>query len=242
MIALLDIGNSRVKYCLLHDGERTSQCAVMNNVVSNNFLTENFADVDKIIVSNVGYKKLTDTISAWCDANKVVYQQIFSELKKNTVTSGYENPNQLGIDRWLALVGAAHLYPNKNLLIIDAGTATTIDFLTAAGQHQGGWILAGIKMLVSSVLTETNQVTANRVEKESLAFGINTSENVHNAAWAATVGAINLAVSKIQKQGVVLNKIIITGGNGHILASVIPQKTTVLAELVFDGLEAYSED
>lgn len=241
MLALLDIGNSRVKYCLLQDGERSPQHAVLNKMISNNFLTENFANVDKIIVSSVGHKKLTDTISAWCDANKVAYQQIFSELKKNTVTSGYENPNQLGVDRWLALVGAANLYPNKNLLIIDAGTATTIDFLTATGQHQGGWILAGIKMLISSVLADTNQVTANLVEKESLDFGINTSENVHNAAWAATVGAINLAISKIQKQGFVLNKIIITGGNGHLLASVIPQKTTVLTELVFDGLEAYSE-
>ena len=205
--------------------ERSPQQAILNQSISNSFLHENFSDAVKIVVASVSNKAVTDQINAWCLSNNIIYQQIYSEIKKNKINSGYKDPNQLGVDRWLALIGAANLYPNKNLLIIDAGTATTVDFLMASGQHQGGWILAGVKMLISSVLSETTQVQANLVEKESLAFGLNTSENVHNAAWAATVGAIHLAISQIKNQGLILDEVIITGGNGNSLAQLITHKS-----------------
>ena len=60
----------------------------------------------------------------------------------------------LGVDRWLAILAAAFkLYPQKNVLIIDAGTATTVDLLAKSGVHQGGWILPGITIpCLNSVL------------------------------------------------------------------------------------------
>jgi len=239
MNVLIDIGNTRTKYCIVNKGKRNVQQAVLNKYLSNHFLSENFSGATKIIVANVSHDKLTDEINAWCRINGVAYQQVVSEIKKNKVVTGYKIPSQLGVDRWLTLVGAAELFPNKNVLIIDAGTATTVDFLTASGQHQGGWILAGIKTLISSVLAETTQVKANIIEKESLAFGINTSENVHNAAWAATAGAVNLAISQVQEQNFTLDEVIITGGNGDILSSFVSHQNTVIEELVFSGLQAY---
>lgn len=239
MIILIDIGNTRAKYCIVTEGKRSTQQAILNQNLSHHFLCENFSDATKIIVASVNHDRLADEISAWCQINKIVYQQVVSEAKKNNVITAYQNPNQLGIDRWLALIGAAEHFPNKNILIIDAGTATTIDFLAATGQHHGGWILAGINTLISSVLANTVQVQANNNEKESLAFGTNTSENVHNAAWAATVGSINLAISQVQQQGIILDEVIFTGGNGNLLSSLISYRSTVIDELVFTGLQAY---
>lgn len=241
MLILLDIGNTRTKFCFIDKGIRSAQQAILNDLISNTFLNDNFRGATKLLVASVSNKEVTDKIDVWCRNNNVIYQQIYSEIKKGKVNSGYKDPNQLGVDRWLALLGGAKRYPNKNILIIDAGTATTIDFLKASGQHQGGWILAGIKVLISSVLSETTQVKANQVEKESLVFGLNTSENVHNAAWAATVGAIQLAISNIEKQGDILDEVIITGGNGISLARLMAHKTTIITELVFDGLETYIE-
>ena len=241
MIALFDIGNTRTKYCMFDKGKRSTQQATLNRTISDTFLDVNFVGVSKIIIASVSNAAVTSEINTWCQKNNVVFKQVFSELKKNCVVSGYKDPKQLGVDRWLGLIGAANLYPKKNVLIIDAGTATTIDFLLASGQHQGGWILAGIKTLIASVLAETTQVQANLRETESVAFGLNTSENVHNAAWAATVGAIHLAITEIQKQGLVLGNVIITGGNGNLLASLMTHEYTVIEELVFNGLEAYIE-
>ena len=239
MIILVDIGNTRTKYSFVINGKRNSQQAVLNKCLTNDFLSENFIDASRIIVASVNHAELANEINRWCQINKVPYQQVVSEVNKNNVISGYQSPSQLGVDRWLALIGAAELYPNKSILIIDAGTATTIDFLAAIGQHQGGWILAGIDTLISSVLADTVQVQANEKEKESLSFGINTSENVHNAAWAATVGSINLAIVQVEQQGIILDEIIFTGGNGRLLSSLISHQSTIIEELVFSGLQAY---
>jgi len=239
MIILIDIGNTRTKYSIVSDNKRTPMTAISNELFTNDFFNKQFNNAFKMIVASVNHNKLTDELSAWCKINKVTYQRVISEVKKNNVLTGYQQPKKLGVDRWLALVGAAELLPNKNILIIDAGTATTIDLLAANGQHQGGWILAGITTLITSVLAETAQVQANDNEKESIAFGLDTSANVHNAAWAATAGTINLAISQAQQQGIPLDEVILTGGNGTLLSTLISQQSRVIDDLVLRGLQAY---
>jgi len=241
MIILIDIGNTRTKYCTVEHGERSQPQAISNESISDDFLTERFTGATKFFVASVSHNQLTDDIDHWCQHNKIVYQRVISEAKKNKITTAYQQPTQLGIDRWLALIGAAESLPNRNILIIDAGTATTFDLLAASGQHQGGWILAGINMLVTSVLANTTQVHANDKEKEQVTFGTNTSENVHNAAWAATVGAVNMAISQSEQQGIRIDDIILTGGNSHLLSSLISQKNLVIEDLVFIGLQTYHE-
>jgi len=253
MIVLVDIGNTRTKYCLVNEGKRSVPQAILNDqlltellgtsLLTVNLLGINFSKATKILVASVSCNQLTDEINTWCKKNNVAFQQVVSEAQKNEVKTGYKQPAQLGVDRWLALIGAAALFPQHNSLIIDAGTATTVDLLAANGQHQGGWILGGINTLITSVLTQTSQVQANNSEKESLAFGGNSSENVHNAAWAATVGTVNLAVFQAQQQGFEVEQIIFTGGNGTLLSSFITpyitQEKTVIDDLVFVGLQAY---
>lgn len=239
MIVLIDIGNTRTKYCIVNEDESSTVKAIANELLSNELYTKHFAKVSKVLVASVSHNKLTDGLDAWCQINNITYQRVVSETRKNQVITAYQQPSQLGIDRWLALIGAAGTCPDKNILIIDAGTATTIDLLASNGQHQGGWILAGINTLVSSVLAQTTQVHANDKEKKSLAFGINTSENVHNAAWAATIGSIHLAISQAQQQGFTLDEIIFTGGNGALLSSMLSHPSRVIDALVLKGLQAY---
>jgi type III pantothenate kinase len=111
--------------------------------------------------------------------------------------------------------------------------------LAASGVHQGGWILAGIETLFSCVLDNTSQVQADLAKTASVSFGASSSENVNNATWAATIGAINLAVSQSDQQGVVIDEILLTGGNGRTLASLLSRRCTVIKDLVFIGLQAY---
>tara|TARA_R110002050_G_scaffold75571_1_gene161898 strand:- start:114 stop:836 length:723 start_codon:yes stop_codon:yes gene_type:complete len=239
MILLIDIGNTRAKYCLVSEGRRNTPKAVLTKKLTQQFLSDNFNEVSRLLVASVSHNEVTERISDWCILNKILYEQIISEKKKDNIISGYDFPRQLGVDRWLTLIGAAELFPNRNILIIDAGTATTVDFLLATGQHKGGWILAGIDTLVSSVLSQTAQVKANSINSGCTEFGLNTSNNVNNAAWAATVGMINLAISQIEKQGISVDEIIFTGGNGHLLSSFFSHQSSVIEELVFSGLQAY---
>jgi type III pantothenate kinase len=240
MILLFDIGNTRAKYCTMDEGKISCPEAIINQQLTSHYLSECFAGITSVIIASVSNEDITHVIRAWCKSNNIRYRRVLSEKKKNNVTSGYKEPKQLGIDRWLALIGAAEIYPNKNVLIIDAGTATTIDFITNEGRHQGGWILAGIKTLISSVLAETTKVEANSMEEESVKFGITSSENVHNAAWASTIGAVHIAISQVKILGYELEEIIITGGNGKVLSSLLSQHNRVIEDLVFRGLQAYT--
>lgn len=241
MIVLFDIGNTRTKFCIVKDDVREHSIAISNEKLSGNYLTEAFGGARKVLVASVGHNELADDINQWCQRHNVIYQQVVSEAKKNGIVSAYEDYTKLGIDRWLAIIGASYTFPQKNVLIIDSGTATTFDLLTSDGKHQGGWILAGVDMLITSVLANTTQVHANDNEQECTSFGKNTSENVHNAAWAATVGSVNMAIEESTELGINIDEIIVTGGNRKKLSSLIHNKASVIEDLVFIGLQTYIE-
>ena len=242
MTVLIDIGNSRTKYCYVNKTSSVlfTQVTVVNNELFNEALfVKRFINEDNVIVANVAQDLLTTKLAQWCHRQKLEYTEVKSEQRRGGVTSAYEQPQQLGVDRWLTLLAAAQLYPNKSVLIIDAGTATTIDLLTASGQHLGGWILAGISTLFTSVLNGTAKVQAKPDDETSIAFGTNTTSNVSNACWAATVGLINQAISQAELEVDQLDEIIITGGNAKALQKLTSVQMTLIDELIFYGLNSY---
>lgn len=242
MITFIDIGNSRTKLCCKKNFNSTlfSEIKTVNNERFNEaYYQEHLKDTKKIIVANVASNTITKQLSLWCDNNKIIYKEVYSEKVKGDVVSAYDQPEHLGVDRWLTLVATSQLYPNKNVLIIDAGTATTIDLLAKSGQHLGGWILAGLSTLFTSVLKETVKVKAKVVDQKSLSFGTNTTSNVNNACWAATIGFINQAIVQAENEITHLDEIIITGGNGKALQVLVNREITLIDELVFYGLNSY---
>jgi len=240
MTLLIDIGNSRTKYIFSTCIEK-EKCKVINNrQLTVNWLEENFYSVKKIILANVSKSSLTNVIEQWAEQKNIALQVIVSEQKRFGITSFYQQPKQLGIDRWLAILAVANLYAEKNALIIDAGTATTIDLLSSQGQHLGGWILPGINLMFDSLLTQTSRIDAQREIVASLEFGANTSENVNSACWAATIGAIELAINQATKQLNNLDVIIITGGNAENIKALLSTKVLIEDNLIFHGLQRYN--
>ena len=253
MIILIDIGNSRSKYVSLIEGELSATSQLDNKDFIPAYFAKSFNQASKIVVANVANSTLTAELEIWCKTVNIGFSQVHSEQQKNTLISAYQKPTQLGIDRWLALLAATHLYPQKNVLIIDAGTATTVDLVASNGQHQGGWILAGIKALFNSILSHSTLVHAQSKALPSLAFGSNTTDNVNNACWAATLGMINQAITQAQQQGKI-DQIVLTGGNGLALAEILitdiaaGKENTISVEsiefidnLIFYGLQEYCE-
>ncbi|HCM46981.1 MAG TPA: pantothenate kinase [Colwellia sp.] len=249
MILLIDIGNSRTKYVLLIDGKLLATTQLNNKDFTAAYFEENFCRVCRVIVANVAKSALTNELEHWCATHKISFKQVYSEQQKKALTSAYQEPTTLGIDRWLALLGTIRLYPKENILIIDAGTATTVDFLAKNGQHQGGWILAGVNALFNSILSHSTLVRAESKTVANLAFGTNTSDNVNNACWAATLGMVEQAIEQAQQLGNV-DRIILTGGNGKTLTKLLveqkpPKMLSVnsiqfIDNLIFLGLQEYA--
>ncbi len=234
----------------MFDDKLSATTQLTNVDFSVEYFVQHFSQARKIVVANVANSALTANLSAWCSTKNIRFTQVHSEQQKNTLISAYQEPTTLGIDRWLALLAATRLYPQKSVLIIDAGTATTVDFVNCDGQHQGGWILAGIQALFNGILAHSTLVFAKTKEQPSLAFGRNTTDNVNNACWAATLGMIKQAISQARQLGKI-DHIIYTGGNGQALAdlllaeksehSEILLNSKVIENLIFHGLQEYCE-
>ena len=144
------------------------------------------------------------------------------------------------MDRWLAMVASLQLYHQQNILVIDAGTATTIDLVNSHGQHIGGWIMPGIKTLFESLQLTTQKVNATAIDESpmQLVFGTNTSACVQYGNWAMTIGAINEAINQA-KTLLPLKQLIFTGGNGKQLNDYFSQKLTGSCSLNHQQQEKY---
>lgn len=242
MIVLVDIGNTRLKYSF-YDQNKNIEVLWLDNVhLSMNWMNEHWSNVKQVIIANVGQAILSDAILSWSNQNNIDCVIVHSEKHRKSLMSGYVIPEQLGVDRWLALIGALKIQPNSNVLIVDAGTATTVDLLSESGQHHGGWILPGIDTMFNSVISQTSNVNAIQQGTLNLKFGINSSENLNNACWAATLGLISEAIKVANQMNMEINQIILTGGNAKSLGNLLTFDHIVVPDLVFYGLTDYIKD
>ena len=242
MRLLIDIGNTRSKFSICDDGMLSPTSFIETSNITITWLLKTFKTFDKCIVSNVNHPQLNETIEKWCRLQGIDYVKLESEKARFGLLSGYRNFKQLGIDRWLAMLGALTLHPNQANLVIDSGTATTIDLVLPQGQHVGGWILPGIHTLTSSVVKRTENVVADSKYINNISFSDNTCDAVNKASWAATVGfiqeSLSLANSEYLAEGEHVN-IILTGGNAKHLMTLLTIKAELVEELIFLGMQRY---
>ena len=162
--------------------------------------------------------------------------QVITQPESKGVLCGYAEFQNLGVDRWVAVLGAHRKY-QTNILVIDCGTATTIDYVTASGQHEGGWILPGITTMRESLLQNTDRIFDEVIQPEA-EFGKNTPNALRNGCAMATVGAIHQAIQHIPDG----SKIIFTGGDGALMQSLCQFESDLMMDLVFEGLSLFVQN
>jgi type III pantothenate kinase len=239
MKALIDIGNTQAKVCLAEDG----QLSAVQYFPYQDFLQWLKFDevmVEEVIFANVAGEQFDTAIKMWALKKGINFTQVYTEAELFGVSNGYHKPEQLGIDRWLAILAANSLYPQQNLIIVDSGTATTVDILTKDGQHCGGWIVPGFELMHQGLLANTTKVFADVNEEAGMSFGLDTSANVNHGCWAASTGVVMQAINQCQKLGLDDLKIIVTGGYGSALVKLLDTECQLIPELIFYGLVRYS--
>ncbi len=241
MRLLIDVGNTQVKYVTQRMGttKPLSEIVYINYQLFIGQLNKGvFSTVTEVILANVHGSEIHDAIEEWTRQNSIAFIQVHSEAKAFGIHSSYQQPERLGVDRWLAMIGAKQLYPNKNLLIIDAGTATTVDVLDAQGQHCGGWIMPGVQTMFNSLLSGTKKIIASPNVSASLLFGKDSSNCLNNGSWAMTIGAIKEAILQANSS-LALDKVLITGGNGKQIIDLLAANCQLEPKLVFHGLSCF---
>lgn len=153
------------------------------------------------------------------------------------VRNGYDEPERLGMDRWLAVLGAYQL-TRQACLVIDLGTAVTLDLVTAQGEHLGGFITPGLPMLRAQLVQQTRRVRYSVQEAsealESFLPGRNTGQAVERGCLLMLRAYIEHQIQEAAQQLGPEFSILATGGDVGIIADLA--KVTCVPDLVFKGL------
>lgn len=228
MYLLLDIGNTRCKAALY----TKSTLTLISDLDG---LINNYSAIKKVIVSCVGSDAQLKQIKKQLYFLDMPWLQVQSEKKAFGLLNSYSEPEKLGVDRWLAMLAAKQQFDNQDLLIIDAGTAVTIDWLDQQGNHQGGWILPSITLQQQAVVSNTAKVVKANDSNAKLLPANTTINALQNGCLAAVVGAIHMAWRTKP-----VHKIILTGGDSNLLTEHLAQLPLVIEPLlVFKGLSRY---
>ncbi|WOH36909.1 type III pantothenate kinase [Thalassotalea fonticola] len=237
MNLLIDVGNTRVKYALVEN----NQLSNINHCSTFDFLKllSSFNHISSIIIASVSNQLFSQEIHTWADSEDIYIKALSTEAESFGIKNSYKNYNTMGVDRWLAVIGAELLYPNENILIVDAGTAITFDLLDKYKQHQGGWIIPGVDLMMQALCKNTDNVFAQPGEIEVLAFGKNTSDNVNLGCWSTATAAVHGAVAMTKNTEHSVERVIFTGGNGSDLNRLGQFKMDYIDNLIFIGMQRF---
>ncbi|MBI5659410.1 MAG: type III pantothenate kinase [Nitrosomonadales bacterium] len=187
---LIDAGNSRIKWALAEGAGWLREGAI--ETADSAALQRAFAALPpprKIIAANVAGNEVAQHIRAACAAWPCPIRFAAAVAEQCGVRSRYDQPARLGSDRWAALIAAWHRV-HAACLVVNCGTATTVDALSAQGEFIGGLILPGVDMMRSSLNEGTAGLSAEAGAWRE--FPRNTADAVFSGAIQATAGAIRL--------------------------------------------------
>ena len=154
------------------------------------------------------------------------------------VTNGYDHPTRLGVDRWVALIGARHRILARGaprpILVVMVGTAVTVDALDTDGNFLGGLILPGFGLMLRALEMGTAGLKAPT--GEAVEFPTNTSDALMSGGADAIAGAIERMHRKLLKRCGQEPALIMSGGAAVKLQSISDLPFETVETLIFDGL------
>jgi type III pantothenate kinase len=238
---LIDAGNTRVKSALLDaEGHLEPLFNVGYAELEGIPLT---AAVSAVWLAVVSGGERHQAVERWIEQQvQLPIQQIQSEASAFGVTNAYAQPNSLGVDRWLAMIGAYNEQA-KATLIIDAGTAITADWIDANGVHLGGWIAPGVDLMQQSVTSRAPRVfnDPNVAWGKANQLGCSTPEGLANGVVNGFVGLIRQAIHVTETELDWFDyRVLFSGGSMPLLPADIKRRGELRTELVLQGLSYYA--
>ncbi len=149
----------------------------------------------------------------------------------------YRNPLEVGSDRIATAIAATHLYPNKNLIVIDFGTATTFCAITADKDYLGGVIVAGLRISMEALESKTARLPSVEIVVPEAIIGRSTIESIQAGLYYGNIGMVKEITSRITAEAFSTDKPIIIGTGGF--ASLLDRAGVFdveLPDLVLKGI------
>ncbi|POA18491.1 pantothenate kinase [Pseudomonas sp. FW300-N1A1] len=242
MILELDCGNSFIKWRVLHadaaklvaEGVVDSDLALLESLRGCVGLNLKHCRLVSVRTND----ETTALVSMLVDAFAVSVLCAAPAREMSGVHNGYDDFQRLGLDRWLAMLGAYHLASGA-CLVLDFGTALTADFVAADGKHLGGFICPGMPLMRHQLRTHTRRIRYDDVAAsralESFEPGRNTVEAVERGCSLMLRGFVLTQLELAREYWGEDFSVFLTGGDASLVSGVVP-RARVVPDLVFVGL------
>jgi type III pantothenate kinase len=253
---LVDIGNTRIKWAIWRDGRLGRMRAALHAGWSQRDYQRELFDArnrhpSAIIVASVAGTRVNRplAVAAW-RAWGVRPQFMATSRRAAGVTTRYIETWRLGVDRFAGVIGARSLLGGRSACVINAGTAVTIDLVDARGVHRGGAILAGPRMMVSSLLEGTAGIgrrardnpakLRRRGRRHAGLFARSTRDAIEQGARYAVASAVDRAVVEARRALGRAPRVLLTGGGADELEPLIRARRMLVPDLVLRGIAAHA--
>lgn len=241
MILLLDAGNTRLKWGVEHQGQRLASGALFHGEIDHlpEHLAHNLptpARFSRILGANVAGQAFADRLTDSVQAFGPAPEWLVPSAVRAGVRNNYTCPEQLGADRWAALIGARAVHSGPALVVM-AGTATTIDVLTHDGVFVGGLILPGEHLMRDALARHTAQLGLS-TSRYTPTPPTNTADAIASGCRIAQLGAIEhmfarfIAPSSAHGDALCL----LSGGDAEQLGDALAIPCRRIDDLVLLGL------
>lgn len=247
---LLDVGNSRIKWGVLDRDSIRRTGHISREHLSDKGLrvltTRLPAEVDTVLVSNVAGTSFATRLSGVVGAHCRCDVHFARTAKRGWgITNAYAQPRRMGVDRWVAMIGAWAEFGSA-CLVVDAGTAVTLDAIDGGGQHLGGQIFPGVATMASSLFAATSDIpnvkpAGASAEPGLSMFARSTAAAVREGAHNAVAGAVDRAFRTLQSTGYD-PVIVLTGGDASRILKALCETPVHRPHLVLQGLATMLED
>ena len=233
MNLIVDVGNTFVKLAVFEQGKLIEKRVVesQDSLGTIKTLIREFRDIQKTIVSSVG------------PLDSVVYDFLSSKfdvlvLQSDTkipFKNSYQTPHTLGVDR-IALVSASvQQFPNNNVLIIDAGTAITYDFITSNNDYLGGAISPGVTLRYKALHNYTAKLPLLKTEMPEQLIGNTTISSMHSGVVNGVLKEIDGMIDAYHEKHEDLT-VILTGGDANFLSKQLKNSIFANSNFLLEGL------
>lgn len=254
-LLLVDIGNTRLKWAVASSapsdaatlsGQALSVCAQPSAQWDTpSALDAMGAAVDsasraaagkryRVLVSCVGPSGWFDRFDAFCGSRGLALHWVRSSAGCGRFVNGYDQPTTLGVDRFCMALAAAHQWAGQPVIVVSAGTATTVDAIDAQGRLLGGYILPGADLMASSLHRNTAQLPLAGPDLRE--FPTQTGQAIATGIIRAQCGAVMALTESLHRQAGQAPALVLTGGARDWLKAALPP-VTECPDLVLQGLQ-----
>jgi type III pantothenate kinase len=248
-VLLIDIGNTRIKWARFDQGRLGARRAATHA----GWQVEDYArrvigsarGLTRILVASVAGKKIDRAFAAASRSAGIKAQFISVPRRGGGVTVGYDEPWRLGVDRFVAAVGAHHLFKGVPVWAVGVGTAMTLDLIAADGRHKGGVIVPAPALMVDTLLTRTSGIRRRARGGATGARGLlarSTRAAIRQGARFAAAALIDRAVAEAEELIGKRPFVVVTGGESAAVRPLLKSHAAGVPDLLLKGLAVLAQE